>query len=564
MKRSRAATVAASLSAFLAFSCASAPLPRTGTTLSAGQGLSEAQKERAAIETAIILGSPSSLEQAVELSANSKILGSADARTYGWIAYEMARLVYPELAGSLPPSTVSPPESPLVRSFVDARNGKPAVPALDASPLLELFPALSIFRLKTAAAAGATLASVERFNRFGIPSAAADLARGIALERSGDRAAALAAYTRSESAAPDCYPATLGKARMLVELGRGEEALAALESLAAPIADSAASRRIKALAYYAAKRWVEALPLITEVLLTDPLDSRFALMRAHLLVERGEYKQAAPLLDAYAGINPTDRLYILLRARIAMESAKDRSAAIAALRRGLERYPEDTEMILYAAEVFYGGDSKEKQEAIVFAEKVLSEDPRSTRALKVLLSADLAAGNFASAADHADAIRATGDYYQYTESLYRAYRGAGMLTDASRLAQEWRARDPASEPAAMAWATSLVERGEKAAATELITKLLSTKGTPAYRSTLYWLQSRLQVEEEAILSSLRAALIENGMNVDALAAMSDVYVKKADYQRARFYLKQAISITPDRADIVERRNVLVQLGVAIP
>lgn len=560
MKRLAAACCAA----FLAFSCVSAPPPRTGTTLAAGQGLSETQKERAEIEAAIILGSPSSLERAVELSETSKILGTADARTYGWIAYEMARLVYPELSGSLPPSTVSPPESPLVRSFIDARNGKPTVPALDASPLLELFPALSIFRLKTAAASGATLASVERFNRFGLPSAAADLARGIALERSGDRAGALAAYTRSESVAPDCYPATLGKARMLVEMGRGEEALVALASLSAPIADSAASMRIQALAYYAAKRWVEALPLITDVLLYDPLDSRFALMRAHLLVERGEYKQAAPLLDAYASINPTDRLYILLRARIALESAKDRTAAIAALRRGLERYPEDIEMILYAAEVFYGGDAKEKLEAIVFAQKVLSVNPQSMRALKVLLSADLAAGNFASATDHADAIRATGEYYQYTELLYKAYRGAGMLTDASRLAQEWRARDPASEAAAMAWATSLVERGEKATATELITKLLSTKGTPAYRSTLYWLQSRLQLEEDAILSSLRAALIENGMNVDALAAMSDMYVKKADYQRARFYLKQAIAISPDRLDIVERRNVLVQLGVAIP
>jgi len=550
--------------AFLAFSCVSAPLPRSGTTLSAGQELSEVQKERAEIEAAIILGSPSSLEHAVELSGSSRILSSSDARTYGWIAYEMARLVYPELAGSLPPSTVSPPESPLVRSFIDARNGKPAVPVLDASPLLELFPALAIFRLKTAAASGATLSSVERFNRFGLPSAAADLARGIALERSGDRAGALAAYIKSEGAAPDCYPATIGKARMFVELGRGEEALTALDVLVAPIADSSASRRIQALAYYAADRWVEALPLITEVLLADPLDSRFALMRAHLLVERGEYKQAAPLLDAYASINPTDRLYILLRARTALDSAKDRTAAIAALRRGLERYPEDAEMILYAAEVFYGGDAKEKLEAIAFAQRVLSLDPQSTRALKVLLSADLAAGNFASAADRADAIMATGDYYQYVEILYRAYRGAGMLTNASRLAQEWRARDPSSEAAAMAWATSLVERGEKATASELITRLLSSKGTPAYRSTLYWLQSRLQVDEDAILSSLRAALIENGMNVDALAAMSDMYVKKADYQRARFYLKQAISITPDRADIVERRNVLVQLGVAIP
>jgi len=523
-----------------------------------------AQRERSDIESWIALGSPSSLEKAVQAADDSTSMSSADAKAYSWIAYEMARLVYPELAGSLPPSAITPPESPLVRSFIDARNGKPSVPGPDAGPLLELFPALSIFRLKTAAAAGATLSSVERFYRFGIPSAAADVARGIALERSGDSLGALSAYTRAETVAADCYPATLGKARMLVELKRGEEALAAIAGLTSPIADSAASRRIKAQALYTAGRWAEASPLITAVLLDDPLDSRFALMRAHLLVERGEYKQAGPLLDAYSSINPSDRLYILLRARTAMESAKDRSAAIAALRRGLERYPDDVEMILYAAEVFWGGDPGEKAEAIAFAKKAIGLGSRSTRPLKILLAADLASGDYVSAAARADAILATGEDYTDTETLYRAYRGAGRLVDASRLAQAWRARDPSSEPAAIAWATSLVERGEKAAAAELIAKLLSGKGSPAFRSTMYWLQSRIQTGDDAILSSLRSALVENGMNIEALAAMSDIYVRKADYQRARFYLKQAIAIAPERSDIIERRNVLAQLGVAIP
>jgi tetratricopeptide (TPR) repeat protein len=520
--------------------------------------------ERDGIETLIALGSPSSLEKAVELSEQASRIPLADAKVYGWIAYEMARLVYPELAGELPPSSMSPPESPLVRAFIDARNGKLAVPDADAGPLLELFPALAIFRLKTVAATGAALSAAERFSRFGLPSAAAELARGVALERSGDLSGALAAYGKAETAAADCYPATLGKARMLVELGRGQEALAALSGLPSSIAEGSASRRVRAQAFYAAGLWVEALPMITEVLLEDPLDSRFALMRAHLLVERGEYKQAAPLLDAYASINPADRLYILLRARSAMESAKDRSAAVSALRNGLARYPDDAEMILYAAEVFWGGDAKQKVEAVAFAEKALALDLASTRALKILLASDLANQDYTAAAYRADSILATGRDFADYESLYKAYLGAGRLEDASRLAQSWRAKDPASETAAIAWATSLVERGEKTAAADLIGTLLTAKGSSTYRSMLFWLQSRLLSDDDAILSSLRSALVENGMNVDALAAMSDIYVKKSDYQRARFYLKQAIAISPDRADIVERRNVLTQLGVAIP
>jgi hypothetical protein len=54
------------------------------------------------------------------------------------------------------------------------------------------------------------------------------------------------------------------------------------------------------------------------------------------------------------------------------------------------------------------------------------------------------------------------------------------------------------------------------------------------------------------------------LNVDALAAMTDYYIKIVDYQRARFYLVQALAIAPNRSDLIERRNVLIQLGVSVP
>ncbi|MBN2875113.1 MAG: tetratricopeptide repeat protein [Spirochaetales bacterium] len=566
MSRRRFPVFVLSLSAVVAVlsSCVGDPPARPGTSLGASSEASRVMAERSEMESLIALGSPSSLEKAVELAEKSTGLPAGDALAYGWISYEMARLVYPELAGTLPPSSISPPDSPLVRAFIDARNGKPGSPGGDAGPLLELFPALSIFRLKTAAAAGTTLAAMERFGRFGLPSAAGDVARGIALERSGDMSGALSAYTRAESAAADCYPATLGRARMLVETGQGDAALSVLKGLSSPIAGSAAYRRIEAQALYAAGRWDEAMPLVTAVLLDDPLDSRFALMRAHLLIERGEFKQAASLLDAYASINPTDRLYILLRARSAMESTKDRAAAAAALRTGLARYPDDAEMVLYAAEVFWKGDAGEKAEAVAFANKALAADPTSTRALRILLAAELASGTYVSAAARADSILAIGGDFDDYESLYKAYRGAGRMDDAAVLARTWRTREPSSEQAAIAWATALVEGSAKEAAGKLIAELLKGPGSSAYRSSLFWLQSRLQAGDDAALSSLRSALVENGMNVDALAAMSDIYVRKADYQRARFYLKQALAIAPERPDIVERREVLVQLGVAIP
>ena len=132
------------------------------------------------------------------------------------------------------------------------------------------------------------------------------------------------------------------------------------------------------------------------------------------------------------------------------------------------------------------------------------------------------------------------------------------------LFRSWRQRDQSSESAALALARILVDKGDRAAAADLLGTLLSGKGSHTYRSTLFWLQSRIQAGEEAILASLRSALVENGSNVDALAAMTDYYIKKTDYQRARFYLKQAMALDAGRPDIVERREVLAQLGVAIP
>ena len=88
--------------------------------------------------------------------------------------------------------------------------------------------------------------------------------------------------------------------------------------------------------------------------------------------------------------------------------------------------------------------------------------------------------------------------------------------------------------------------------------------TSSFRSTLYYLQAKLQANADAALAMLRSALIENGLNVDALVAMTEIYTSKGDYQRARFYLKQAMALAPARADVVERQNVLTQLGVALP
>ena len=567
MKRNTCVRVLSAFFALIALSlgaCVGTPPERPGTSLGASDTRLPAVKERSELERLIALGSPAALEEAVLMATASTLLPTVDAKAYAWVAYELARLAYPELAGGLPPRADTPPEHALVRAFIDARNGRSTPLGPDAGPLFELFPALGVFRVKTSASYGAALVAVERFSRFGMDSALGETARGMALEASGDKAGALVAYTNAENLASDVYTASLGRTELLISIGRVDEAMETLARIGSPANASLAYRRAYAHALYASRKWAEALPLITAVLLEDPMNSRFMLMRAHLLIERGEYRQAAPLLDAYARIDASDRMYLLLRARYAMDGSKDRGTALATIRRGLERYPNDAGISVYAAELLYSGDSRDRAEALMLAARALTQDPRSVRALRLLLASDIASGNVEGAVAKADAILAIDPDYADLESLYKAYRMAGINESTIKIVRTWRARDPVSESAILAWLGILVETNARTEAAELITRYLAARGGSAFRSSLYWFQSRLQSDEEQVLASLRSALIENGMNVDALAYMADIYIRRTDYQRARFYLRQAMTIAPDRPDIVERRNTLTQLGVALP
>ena len=545
----------------LASSCVSSPEPRAGSAL--GTQVSAAQNDRARIEASILMGSPSSFDSAVSVVLSSSSISKAEAKTYEWLAREMARLAYPELAAPSV-SLDAPPEDALARAFIEARNGRPLAVQPGQGPLYELMPLMAVFRVRTQTAAVAALAAYERFASLGVDSALARYARGIALERAGDSRMALESYRAALDLAAECYPAALAASRLFVDSGKPRDALATLAGIQAAVLETNAYRRAYAYALYGAGNWDEALPLITLVLLDDPLDSRFMLMRAHLLMERAEYKLAAPLLNAYASVDPNDKLYLLLRARYAAEKSKYRARAVAALRKGLERYPNEQTLLLYAAEILFAGDAKERLEAITYAGKALKNDPSSIRALKVLLAADLAAANGPGASARADTILSFYPAYEDYESLYRAYVLAGRQDDALAMARLWREKQPGSETASLAWARLLVDRGNRAEASSFITAQLAAKGSAGYRSNLYFLQSRIQTNEEAALASLRSALIENGLNVDALVAMTDIYIKRADYQRARFYLKQALSLAPDRADLAQRRDTLVQFGVAIP
>jgi tetratricopeptide (TPR) repeat protein len=141
-------------------------------------------------------------------------------------------------------------------------------------------------------------------------------------------------------------------------------------------------------------------------------------------------------------------------------------------------------------------------------------------------------------------------------------RRAGEWQRALDHATLWYRAEPASEAAAEAYLRALIGSGNTKAAEDLLPRLLlGGQGTTAGRSNLHFLQAQLAKSEEASLAALRTALVENSDNVEALLAMFDLYFRRQDWQKARFYLKQAAALAPTDPETQRRAR---DLGASAP
>jgi tetratricopeptide (TPR) repeat protein len=551
--------------------------------------LARGREEREAIENPIVFGSPSSLAKARDLASRGSVLKAEDAAALKTIALGVAALIYPEPLGSpqagLRPNGEAEPSATvggLVKALAEVASGKfPEVPTESAgSPLGELIPALIIFADESSDSARHATDSLDRFSRLGVPSIVPSLIRGVAAERSGDAQGALALYRSALAIAPDAWVATLGSGRALLALKRGADALAALTPLAAAHTGVPAFDRAYALALCANGRYAEAEPFVARVLTRDPQDSRFILIRARLLVRAKAYPQALPLLDAYGTVDSTNRLYLLLRS-LESEGLRAREEALRWARKGLAAYPDDPELLTIAARLLFAGPAFGREEARTLAARAVDLCPPDASAPPdtesetgpVLLAARNAAGVEASRllaldaasrfrwADAAAYLKRAGSTFDDKALAARILLRSGNAKASLELASAWYKAEPRSDAAVEAYLRALVETGDEKTAQESIARLLPGTISQSLRSILYFLQSKIQKSDEASLTLLRAALVENADNSEALAAMSDIHLRRKDYVKARFYLKQAMAIDPGNPELDLR---LKQLDAAAP
>jgi thioredoxin-like negative regulator of GroEL len=566
-----------------------AKLDNKGTALKTADAatLARGREEREAIETAIVFGSPSSLARARDLAARSSALKAEDAAAMVSLSWGVSALVYPDPSRPARQAAPNAPAEPgaglsgtaqgLLKALGDVAAGRfPEIPADSVgSPLGELIPALVVFSTDTNDITRRAFDALDSFSRLGVPSIIPSIIRSVDAERRGDAQGALGLYRSALAIAPDAWSATLGAGRALLALRRSADALAALVPLAAAHSGLPAFDRCYALALYANGFYSGAEPYVARVLTRDPQDSRLVLVRARLLVRDKAYSQALPLLDAYGTVDPSNRLYLLLRS-LESEGLRAREEALTWARRGLAAYPDDPELLTIAARLLFAGPAFGREEARTLAARAAdlsapgaaAPQESDSETAAVILAARNAAGVEASRLLALDAA----SRFKWSDAAAYLARAGGALDDkalAARILRKsgsarasldfssaWYKAEPRSDAAAEAYLRALVDSGDEKAAQEAIARLLPGTISSPFRSILYYLQSKIQKSDEAALTLLRSALVENADNPEALAAVSDIQVRRKDYARARFYLKQAIATDPGNPELEARQRQL--------
>jgi tetratricopeptide (TPR) repeat protein len=499
-------------------------------------------------------GSPPSLLRALDL-IRSRDLGSTEfGRVMTACNVTLIRAVYPGLQAQLP--SQDPPQThTYARILRDAEKGIYTPPQAGSRDYLEhTLPFLALYsetgeRNASAERLLVALPDLEKAAELNGASVLAPYFMGVVFERGGRPSEALPHYTRAWQLSPECYPAALALARVYDGQGQKEESLKLLQDLVIRFPDNFRIKRQMAIAWYNNRDWSRAEPAIAEILQRDSRDREFILMRAHVLVEQGQYLQAQTPLDLYASINPSNPLYLFLRARVQVEGYHNRDAALTYLRSLLRGIPGD-EASVYAARLLMESSRPEDQaEGRELLQRLLSVPDPSLLVVALALQDAVRRESWREAQPYLSRLLEERRSAQDLLYAYTVEHGQGNNAAALSYARELYERNPSNEEGIITYISALIETGRQGEAGGMIESRLSALAGGALKSRYFYLRSRIRANEESVMNDLRSSLFEDPRNFNALLAMFEIYHRRKDERRAVYYLKQALALAPNNPQL---------------
>ncbi|MBQ9494831.1 MAG: tetratricopeptide repeat protein [Treponema sp.] len=382
---------------------------------------------------------------------------------------------------------------------------------------------------------------------------------GLLYQKANRAEEALACFVRAVQSSPSTLETSFAHASCLKALGRMSEAFTIADALHSRYPNNIRVLKLCAETSFALNNFSAAEEYVARVLQQTPNDLEYVLFRARILAEKGDFIRAVSLLDVYSRQDTTSRDYLLLRAHIQSDWSKNVSAAVATIENALARYPNDLEVLLFAAKLAsITGSPVGGKTAGEYAQAVLAADPENNEARRYEIAGMMQSGNWTSAYAVSSALMQKSDSRNDIFTHIRICLETRHNDEAWNLISPLYAENPADEDVVQSYILVLSRIGRTSQALALINSLLGS-ATQRMKSFLYYRRSFLVTTQEESLADLRSSLIANPRNSDALFRLYEIYYGRKDYRRAQYYLRQVVALDPNNGAMRRLNDELSEL-----
>lgn len=290
---------------------------------------------------------------------------------------------------------------------------------------------------------------------------------------------------------------------------------------------------------------------VGKLLQKDPENAENILLRAEILFKKGEYLRVSSLLDAYSKTDKTSLKYLLLRSQLQNIWNRNTTAAIATISEALTLYPDNSDVLLCAAELIADSGSKiNGKSALDLIELLKEKDGNNPKLLEIEVKEYIRQKNWEKAYEIAQDLI----FLESSEATKLNYVSIcielGKAEEAFSIAEQLYKSNPVNEDIQLAYIKSLIANNKNNEALSIIASSLESASSKM-KSALYYQRSRLENSEDKKLSSLRSSLTANPRNEEALFALYELYFNKNDYRKAQYYLKQVIALNPSNQELLD-------------
>ena len=414
------------------------------------------------------VGSPDSIRNAVSILRRHSANYAENEKVLLAVAAAVLQLAWPQEAFSFEVPAVTA-VTPYLGAVDSARQGVYDTSTGNVDFLTLVLPSLVLLTSQTrndyyAESEAALQKALEK--REG--SALAHYLLGKLYARQKRWSEAVAQFSRASNLAQNAAEASYAYAEALLRAGSAQQALVLAQRMLLQNEQNVSLLKLCAYASFDAGDLAGAEQYVARVLQLEPDNATFVLFRARILVQKNDYIKAASLLDVYARTDTTARDYLVLRARVQKEWNRNVIAATKTIEQALALYPDDSEIILAAAELAsetsktVGGKSADE-----LASQILAADAQNVRALSIQISALVQKKDWARAYELSSALLAM-DGDGSLDTHIDICLSSGHKDEAWRLAQQRYADSPQDEGALQTYIKVLVATERTGEARRLI------------------------------------------------------------------------------------------------